>query len=345
MNPIRLLLALLVTTPALAAGHDFYICAATNKNYVIGSTIVTINGVFRHEANGDWTHLGNNDTSIEGLSFDPRDHQVAYTAAINGAWRTRDGGKSWRFLTSWDFTEAKDVRVDPNTPDHIYLALPDGIAVSSDRGDTWPRKENGLPERGKFTQVIAIDRTQAGRVLIGCEAGIYLTENGAQSWRQVFKAQTTVYDIEQSPADPKLWLAITQRDGALLSHDNGLTWQKLPGVPSEHALYNGTFDATHPGRIAIASWTYGVLTSEDGGATWTSRNEGLPGIKAGFRTPSDPGAHSVWRVGIDPDSGRLYASVVGEALYSSDDFGRTWKSEGLEGSQVSRFVFLPRAAK
>lgn len=345
MHLLRLLLPLLIATPALAAGHDFYITAATNKNFVVGSVITTVNGIFRRDATGEWQHIGNNDTSTGGLSFDPRDHNVYYAAAINGLWRTFDGGQSWRCTTSWDMTEIKDVCVDPNSPDHVYIALPDGIAVSPDRGDTWPRMENGLPDRGKFTNVVAVDRTRAGRVLAGCETGIYLTDNAAQSWRLVFQSKTTVDDIQQSPADPKIWLAVTQADGALISRDGGLTWQRIPGVPSERALYNVTFDATHPARCAIGSWTYGVLTSEDGGATWTERNEGLPGMKAGYRQPSDPPVHCVWRVGVDPDSGRLYASVVGESLFASDDFGRTWKNEGLDGSQVNRFLFLPRTAK
>jgi photosystem II stability/assembly factor-like uncharacterized protein len=205
--------------------------------------------------------------------------------------------------------------------------------------------ENGLPDRGKYTQIIAVDRTQAGRVLAGCETGIYLTDNAAQSWRRVFPTKDTVDDIRQSPADPKVWLAATQSAGALISRDGGLTWQPLPGVTTEKALYNIAFDPTHPARFAIGGWSVGVLTSEDGGATWTARNDGLPGKKAGFRKDCDPPAHCVWRVGVDPDSGRLYASVVGEALYASDDFGRTWTNEGLEGSAVNRFVFLPRAAK
>jgi len=343
------LLALLTVTAsaaaAPAAGHDFYITAATNKNFVVGSVITTMNGIFRHEANGDWTHIGNNDTSLLGLSFDPRDHQVFYAAGINGLWRTFDGGKNWRCTTSWDMTEIRDVCVDPHSPDHVYIALPDGIAVSPDRGNTWPRMENGLPDRGKFTFTIEVDRTQAGRVLAGCEAGIFLTEDGAKSWRRVFRSTTTVNDIQQSPTDPRLWLAVTQADGALISRDGGVTWVKFTGVPSEKSLNNITFDASHPQRFAIASWTYGVLTSEDGGATWTERNAGLPGKKAGYRAPSDHGPHAVFRVGVDPDSGRLYASVIGEALYSSDDFGRTWKNEGLEGSQINRFIFLPREEK
>ena len=344
MNSLRIAWFFLLTAgAALAAGHDFYISAATNRNYVVGSVIVTVNGIFRHEANGEWTHIGNNDTSVLGVDFDPRDHGVFYAASINGCWRTLDAGKTWRCCTSWDMTEPMEVSVDPHAPDNVYLALPDGIAVSPARGQTWPRRENGLPDRGKYTQAIRVDRTQAGRVLAGCETGIYLTENGAQSWRRVFPTQDVVTDLQQSPADPKLWLAATQSAGALISRDGGLTWAVMAGTPTDKTIYNITFDGSNPARFALCGWTIGVMTSEDSGATWTERNAGLPGKKAGFRMPCDPPPHSVWRVGVNPDTGRLYASVVGEALYASDDFGRTWKSLGLEGSAVNRFIFLPHA--
>jgi photosystem II stability/assembly factor-like uncharacterized protein len=230
-------------------------------------------------------------------------------------------------------TEPKDVCLDPNAPDTVYLALPDGVAVSPDRGRTWPRRETGLPDRGKYTQTIEVDRTRAGRVLAGCESGIYLTEDGAKTWRQVLPARATVDDIQQSPHDPRLWAAVTQSDGAFLSHDGGATWRKLAGVPAAEALYNVAFDPTDPKRIAIASWHYGVLTSEDGGQTWTTRNAGLP---------DDP---HVFRVGVDPDTGRLYLSLYQNFVHVSDDFGRTWRKAGLEGSTVYNFVFVPKASK
>ncbi len=153
MNPIRILLFLLAATPAwpavaepmagkpasaetmagkTAPGHDFYICAATNRNYVVGSVIVTINGVFRHEANGEWTHLGNNDTTVGALSFDPRDPvHVFYIAAINGCWRTLDGGNGAARQTGM-LTAEPEICVDPNAL--IISALPDGIIVTADRG-------------------------------------------------------------------------------------------------------------------------------------------------------------------------------------------------------------------
>ena len=53
------LLALLAAAPA-AAEHDLFLCAAINKNYVIGSKLVTPNGLFRRLADGTFEHFGLN---------------------------------------------------------------------------------------------------------------------------------------------------------------------------------------------------------------------------------------------------------------------------------------------
>lgn len=310
---------------------DFYLCATVNKNYVIGSKITTVNGVFRLADGHIWQHVGANDTTLSAVAFDPRDRNVCYTAASNGCWRTLDGGQTWRMTTSWDMTEGRDVVVDTFAPDNVYLALVDGIAHSSDRAQTWTRFEAGLPERGKFTQVLRLDRTRQGRLLAGCESGIYLHEG--RKWRRVLPTQTTVTDLQQSPHDPDHWVAITQSDGAWVSENRGVTWRQLKSVPTAHALYSITHDRRDPQRLALGSWAHGVLTTEDGGRTWTARNAGLP------ESPH------VWRVGVDPVTNRLYASVANQALYVSDDFGRTWQDGGLEGSTVQSFAIVPPAQR
>jgi len=317
---------------APAAAYDLTVCAAINRNYVIGSKLVTLNGLFRRTDAGEFVHFGLNFPHVFNAAYDPRNREELYLATLNGAVVSRDGGKTLRIATSWDMTEAKDICLDLNAPDQIFLALPDGIAASTDRGATWSRREKGLPDRGKYTQTIEVDRTRAGRVLAGCESGIYLTEDAGRRWRRVMVSKATVTDVQQSPHDPKVWMATTQSDGVQISSDRGVTWKKLGGVPSEEALYNIAFDGTREGRVAVSSWTYGVWTTEDGGKTWVSRNDGLPD------------GHCVFRVGIDPGTGRLYAGVYQTALYHSDDFGRTWIVSGLEGSTITNFVFTPKAA-
>jgi photosystem II stability/assembly factor-like uncharacterized protein len=322
---------LLGATPA----HTLYVCAAfSNGSRVMGARDASMNGVFRRDADGKFEHVGLNYGLMISTAFDPRDANVFYVACLSGVLRTLDGGKSWRLVTGWDETEPKAIAVDSGNPDTVYTGLPDGVVVSHDRGSTWARAEQGLPERGKYTQVIRADRTRGGRVLIGCESGIYLTEDGARSWRRVFAAKDTVNDLQQSPHDAKLWYAVSQSAGALRSRDGGVTWEAVAGVPSEKALYNVAFDARDPQRLAIASWTYGLLASEDGGRTWTPRNAGLP-------EPS-----RVWRTAVDPDTGALYAAVFGQSLFQSKDFGRTWAVvPGMEGASVQTFTFVPAPAR
>ena len=334
MPPVRTLLLLLgLLAPAgfaaSAPAYDFFLCANLNRNYTIGARVAANNGVYQHEAGGTWRHVGYNDGTLTAVAFDPRDRNVIYTSALNGLWRSLDGGRLWRIGNESDMTEARDVAVDPNAPDHVYLALPDGIAVSTDRGQTLVRREHGLPVRGKYTQVLHVDRTRAGRVFAGCETGIYLTEDGANRWRRVFATTDTVYDIQQSPHDPAVWLAATHGAGLQRSSDGGNSWVHVTAAPSTHPLYNVTFDLTQPQRLALGSWSLGVLTSEDGGRTWTDRNAGLPP------------PHHVWRVGIDP-AGRLYASVAAQTLFVSADFGRTWRPDTIAAAQVNKFVLVPR---
>ncbi|MBL9207514.1 MAG: hypothetical protein JNN01_20705 [Opitutaceae bacterium] len=329
----RLALTGLVSTVSgvAAPAYDFFICATLNRNYVVGSKIVTTNGVFQRDATQGWAHVGYNDTTLSAVAFDPRDRQVIYTSALNGCWRSLDGGRTWQINTGWEITEARDVAVDPHAPDHVYLAFVNGVAVSTDRGQTWARREKGLPDRGKYTQTIKVDRTRAGRVLAGCELGIYLTKDGAQRWKRVLATRGTVNELQQSWHDPKIWVAVTQNDGAWASQDNGESWKQFPTVPTSEALYNIAMDPTQPQRLVIGSWAHGVLATEDGGKTWQARNAGLP----------EP--HQVWRVGIEPTTGRLLASVVGQTLFASEDFGRTWTREALDGSRVNAFITVPRA--
>ena len=124
---------------AADAKHDLYLAAAINKNYVVGSKLITTNGLFRRAGDGNFQHFGINFPYVFAIAFDPRDRKSIYTATLNGVMLSKDGGESCRIATSWDMTEAKDISVDPNAPDHVYAALPDGIAVSRDRGATWMR--------------------------------------------------------------------------------------------------------------------------------------------------------------------------------------------------------------
>jgi len=308
--------------------YDLYICGNININYVTGSKYVTLNGIYHRENDGSYTHIGQNFTGIYDLAFDPLDHNHVFAASMNGVLMSKDGGNNWRVETDWRVTEAKAISMDPLDAQNIYVALPDGILASHNSGKTWERDEEGLPKRGKYTQVIKCDRYHSGVVLAGCETGIYMLSQTTHSWKRVFATAATVLDIQQSPLDENLWLAATELNGVLISHDGGATWSKLNGLLSEHAWYSVAYDINNRNRFVAASWTYGVFVTQDAGQAWVNCNAGLPK------------SHAAYKLAVDPDTNRIYLSVLKDRIYISDDFGKTWKEKGLSGSNIYSFIFL-----
>lgn len=311
------------------ADYDFYICARIDPSLLPDPTVEAFSGVLRYDEDGSWQPVGVNDLTISGFDFDPAHPEFLCATALNGLWISRDGGVSWRMANDWTMTEGRDVALDRNTPGHTYVALPDGIAALRDPKKDLIRRETGLPARGKYTETIEVDRTTGGRVLAGTASGIYLTENHGALWTSVLSTETTVNGIQQSPHDALTWMAVTDSEGGFVSRDGGRTWEPIPTLPADSALHSVSFDPTDPKRIAIGGWSCGVRVSEDGGTTWLQRNDGLPP------------PHRVMQVGINPNTGRLHASLFDETPWCSDDFGRTWRQDGPAGAQISKFVTIP----
>jgi len=314
---------------AVPLKHDFYVCAnLSGQSGVMGRSGPALSGLYRSVDRESFEHLGPHHIRLFTLTCDPREVSTLYIAALDGVLRTRDGGKTWRTLTSWDMTEPHAVAFDPHAPERIYASLPDGVAVSADRGQSWKRMNAGI--RRAFTHTITVDRSRAGRVFAGTEKGIFLTEDGARTWRLVQATDKTTYDLRQSPHDPAVFLAATSSDGAFWSGDGGLTWRRVAGIGADHTLHNGDFDPGEARRLVLCGWGAGVHLSEDGGATWIDRTAGLPN-------------REVWRVAFDPDlPGRLYAAPYLAPLFVSDDLGRSWRPLQFEKAIVFDLVFVPR---
>lgn len=309
--------------------YDLYLSAKLGgPGQVMGSRPPGKSGLYHSSDRQSFEHLGPHHVWMYALAADPHEPQRLFVGAMDGVLRTPDLGLTWRIMTSWDMTEPKSVACDPHERDVVYAGLPDGIAVSRDGGQTWVRRQEGI--RRAYTQTITVDRTRAGRVLAGTEKGIFLTEDGARTWRLVQPTKETTYDLRQSPTEPKVFFAVTSKEGAFKSDDRGETWRSVPGIPTQHTLHNCDFDVHDPSRLVVCGWGAGVRVSEDAGKTWTDRTAGLP-------------RREIWRVATDPDiPNRLYASPYLAPLHVSDDFGRTWRPLAFEQAIVLDLIFVPR---
>jgi hypothetical protein len=316
--------------PGADLKHDLYLCTnLSGQSQVMGSGRVAVaSGVYRSSDRETFTHVGPGHIRVFTLTGDLVDRGTIWLAVLDGVVRSRDRGVTWRTMTGWNMTEPRAIAFDPHAPDHGYVGLPDGIAVSTDHGQTWQRMNEGI--RRSYTETITVDRTKAGRVLAGTEKGIYLTEDGAKTWKMVQATDKTTYDLLQSPHDPKAFFAVTSSDGAFQSTDAGRSWQKVAGVPTAHTLHACDYDAVEARRIVLCGWGVGVMLSEDGGRSWSDRTTGLPN-------------REIWTVAFDPDiPGRIYAAPHLSPLHVSDDLGRTWRPLTFEKAIIYDLVFVPR---
>lgn len=309
--------------------YEMYFCVnLSGQGQVLGSKATLPSGLYRSVDRQKFEHVGFNHFRTFGMTADPRNPDVIFTTVLDGVMRSPDRGKTWRRMTSWNMTEPKGIAFDPNAPDHIYVGLPDGIAVSRDRGVTWQRMNQGI--RRAYTHPILVDRTKAGRVLAGTELGIYLSEDGAKTWKLVQATSKVTYDLQQSPHDPRAFFAATSADGAFRSEDGGRTWRRVQGISSEHTLHYGDFDPHDPQRLVVCGWAAGLQVTEDGGQSWIDRTAGLP-------------HRDIWCAATDPDfPGRIYAAPHLQPVYVSDDFGRNWRPLTFEKALVYDIVFIPR---
>lgn len=80
------------------------------------------------------------------------------------------------------------------------------------------------------------------------------------------------------------------------------------------------FHPTKPNVLYAATEGAGVLVSEDGGSTWTPRNEGLTGASEGTVS-----GYHVRCLAIDPTKpGVMYAGMAAFGVFSTTDDGASW---------------------
>jgi photosystem II stability/assembly factor-like uncharacterized protein len=181
---------------------------------------------------------------------------------------------------------------------------------------------------------------QWGTVLCSSDDyGKTVTEPEAYSVKFPPESQLTLKNIWQiTPGrndDPDTLYCGVEPAALFESHDAGKTWSPVEGLlnhphrekwqPGGGGLCLHTIvpDAMNPKRMVIAISTAGAYRTDDGGATWQARNNG---VRAEFLADKHPEfgqcVHKVVQHGARPE--RLFLQNHW-GLYRSDDAGNSWK--------------------
>ena len=263
------------------------------------------NGVYRSDDGGaTWTHLGLDETRHTGrVQVHPGNPDVVYVAALGNLWRSSpergvyrsaDGGRTWdKVLFVDEHTGAVDLVVDPASPSVLYAAM-------------YQRQRRAWGFNGG-----------------GPGSGIYKTEDGGETWRELTNGipdgDKGRIGLAIAPTNPSVLNALVQHEtesGGYRSEDGGETWEKVSEQNIRPMYYSHVFiDPTNENRVyTLATSSH---RSEDGGRTF-AEIAARPTYDVGVHADH----HSMW---IDPGDPEHFYLAGDAGLHETYDGGATFR--------------------
>ena len=197
------------------------------------------------------------------------------------------------------------------------------IQVSRDLGRTWAQIEHGPRyeedsghELNRIWCVAPGHASEPGVLYAGVDqAGLFVSRDGGAHWREV---------------------------RAVSEHPTRGDWSPGAGGMCCHTVL---VDPADKDRIWLGISAVGAFRSEDGGATWEVKNEGLP-IAADSKDFDNIGS-CVHRMVLAPDVPDLLYQQNHQGLFRSRDGGDSWQSiqEGVPSDFGFPMVMHPRDSR
>jgi photosystem II stability/assembly factor-like uncharacterized protein len=268
--------------------------------------------------------------SVRAFALAPGHPETMVAGALDGVYRSDDGGKNWRRITPERHPELKNfesVAIDPKDPNTIYAGTWHLPWKTTDGGATWTNIKKGIIDDSDVFSII-IDPQQPSVVYASACSGIYKSDNAGELFHKIqgipFSARRTRV-LKQDPNHPEVVYAGTT-EGLWKTVDAGKTWKR---VSAGNIIVNDVMvDPRRSARVLLATDRSGVLASDDSAQTFVASNRGFAHRQVGALL-------------LDrSNSEAIYAGVLNDkefgGIFRSLDGGRTWAqlNDGLGGRDI-----------
>ena len=174
-----------------------------------------------------------------------------------GLIESRDAGRTWRTISLLGEADFHVLRFAGQRI-YGYDASNDRLLVSRDNGRTWREATRPAPLLD-----LAVDPTNARRVVASGEGGLYTSADEGETWRRIVPR----IGLLAWPVEARLYLV--DGNGAVArSSDGGRRWTEVGNVGGEPAAF---LDQT-ASELYVALHDGTIVRSRDGGRTWTVRS-------------------------------------------------------------------------
>ena len=285
------------------------------------------------------------------IAVDPADaDHLVVVAHAGGVYESANGGADWTSIsdTSEGLPDPANmsynaVVFDPHDSGTLYLLGGGDIVTlalqssgfpaeqvntvyrSTDGGKTWKSLNDGsLGEASGGVKGLCFSPETTGTLYIGCNNGVFLSENNGQTWRDI--GETLGYRNTAGlviGADGKTLYAPMLGGGVYAGTvgDGGtVRWQSESALRVYINHIQVLVDPERSNVLYASAYPGGVFKSVDGGETFTEQNFGLPSFKVA--DPLRQGYYAMQLAPSDPET--IYLGIYGKGVYVSRDAAGTW---------------------
>ena len=267
--------------------------------------------------------------SIRALCLAPSDPSVIVIGALDGVFRSRDGGRRWQkiSLASRDIRNVESIAIDPENPEIVYAGTWHLAWKTVDGGLSWRRVREGVIDDSDVFSIL-LDRSNSQTVFASACSGIYKSADGGNHFEKIenmpFSARRT-HVLRQDPNTPTVIYAGTT-EGLWVTSDAGATWKRV--TDPDLVVNDVSIDPRNSARVLLATDRSGILAADAQHLSFTPSNSGFT-----HRLVS-----SMLADRTTPD--RLYVGIVNDreqgGVFVSANAGKQWeqRSDGLQGRDV-----------
>jgi photosystem II stability/assembly factor-like uncharacterized protein len=287
--------------------------------------------IFRTKNGGkEWEALpAMHGKSVRAMAMAPSDDKVIVAGALDGVYRSTDGGNNWQRISANDgvVKNVESLAVDPKDPNTVYAGTWHLAWKTSDGGANWQHITKGMIDDSDVFSVI-VSSANPSEVFASACSGIYKSVSGGELFDKIkgipFTARRTRV-LKQDPSNPAIVYAGTT-EGLWKSVDEGKNWKRVSNP--EVVVNDVLIDPRNSQRVLLATDRSGVLASDDGANSFMASNHGYAHryVSAILADNKEPNA--------------MYIGLVNDrefgGVFSSHDGGASWQQQsmGLEGRDV-----------